>query len=194
MSKFLSLIIGFILLPFTSFSQNESIGLRLGYTHDMRGKSINNNNYTSNYDQYSVGIEWVQKYLEYENFTLGLDFIMSKHSDTDYSYILSLNTGKKSYFSNERYFNYYGILFEYDIISSANTEQLRQNGIGFFYAIGKDFVLTEDIFLSVMPLVQVHGFPMFKKREAQNNPVSGAFDWGFRITIRKRRHQETELN
>ncbi len=178
-------------MPLLSFSQeNNGIGLRIGYKQDLFDLKINSNDYASEHRQFNLGFEWVGEYLHYKHFVVGMDFGISNHSDfSNNSYVLSLHTGRRTYFAKKKYFRYFGILFEYDLNAPNESDHLRQNGVGFFFSMGRDLIVNDNAILSLMPMIRVTGFPLFNKGVGKevDSPVAGGIDWGIKMALKRKK-------
>ena len=190
----LIIIILFQLITILSYSQDGNrLGIRIGYHQDLNGLKINSNDYISEYQQYTIGIEWVGQHLHYKHFVLGMDFGLSNHSNFDSnSYLVSLHTGKRTYFKNKRYFRYFGIVVEYDFNAPDDSKHLRQNGIGTFFSIGREITLKENRILQLMPIIRISGIPLFNKGAGKevDFPLAGGIDWGIKFSLQTSRYDE----
>jgi len=193
----LRILLIILLMPTLSICQEKDrIGIRIGYQNDLFGLKLNTNDYKSQHNQFNLGFEWVGKHLQYKHFVWGLDFGISNHSNySSNSYNLSIHTGKRTYFGKRKYFNYYGILLEYDFNAPNEDDHLRQNGLGIYYSIGREIELNEKRILAIIPMIRLSGFPLFNKGNGKENdyPVAGGMDWGIKISLQRIRIKNEEL-
>jgi len=180
----LRILLIILLMPTLSICQEKDrIGIRIGYQNDLFGLKLNTNDYKSQHNQFNLGFEWVGKHLQ-------------NHSNySSNSYNLSIHTGKRTYFGKRKYFNYYGILLEYDFNAPNEDDHLRQNGLGIYYSIGREIELNEKRILAIIPMIRLSGFPLFNKGNGKENdyPVAGGMDWGIKISLQRIRIKNEEL-